>query len=186
MRPSRDETWLNMARELAKRSTCLRRAVGCALLDELGQVLATGYNGRARGLPHCNEPTGFNFVYANGIDRTRQLTGQDTGRVDVFGDACPGAKAEPGTRLDACESVHAEQNALLQCRDVQLIRTCYVTASPCVTCVKLLMQTGCVRVVFAEPYAHDDAARKLWTEHRRRLTGVSGLSESWVRHWQAP
>jgi len=171
VRPDRDETWLRVAVELARRSTCLRRGVGCVLLDDLGQVLATGYNGRARGLPHCNEPTGFNFVYARGIDKSKPLTGQSTGEVDVHDHACPGAlrsddKRWPsGHHLDTCEAIHAEQNALLQCHDVRAIRTCYVTASPCLACVKLLMNTGCRRIVFAARYAHDEAAQALWLKH---------------------
>lgn len=155
MRPDRDETWLDVAAVVARRSTCLRRAVGCVLLDDLGQVLATGYNGRARGLPHCNEP-GAGSTH---VDRAGKFYG--------YPHACVGARAESGTRLDACEAIHAEQNALLQCRDVRAIRTCYVTASPCLTCVKLLMQTGCQRIVFAERYAHDEAAQRLWLEHTK-------------------
>jgi hypothetical protein len=38
-----------------------------------------------------------------------------------------------GTGLDVCEAIHAEQNALLQCKDVEQIDTAYVTAMPCMT-----------------------------------------------------
>lgn len=168
MRPDRDETWLAVAAELARRSTCLRRAVGCVLLDDLGQVLATGYNGRARGLPHCNEP----YIEAG-------FTGTQ------YPQACAGALRADGKRwpsgkhLDACEAVHAEQNALLQCRDVRAVRTCYVTASPCVTCVKLLMQTGCTRIAFAARYAHDAAARALWHRHRGLKADDTVFTPDW-------
>jgi deoxycytidylate deaminase len=36
-----------------------------------------------------------------------------------------------------------------------------VTASPCVTCCKLLLNTSCERIVFAEVYPHSEAQR-LW------------------------
>ncbi len=133
MRSDVDDYFLKLAKLTATRTTCLRRAVGCVLVDESNRVLATGYNGTPRGFPHCNE-----------------------------GHPCPGATAPSGQALDSCYSVHAEQNALLQCGDVNRIRTCYVTVSPCVTCVKLLLNTGCQRIVFAERYAHDEAARALW------------------------
>lgn len=81
--------------------------------------------------------------------------------------ACAGAKAASGTQLDACEAIHAEQNALLQCRDVYAIHNCYVTVSPCITCVKILLNTSCRRIVFSEKYAHDAAARALWTDAGR-------------------
>lgn len=66
-----------------------------------------------------------------------------------------------GQGLEMCEALHAEQNALLQCRDVFTIDTAYVTASPCVTCTKLLMNTSCQRIVFLDEYPQP-AAKDLW------------------------
>lgn len=160
MRSSKDETWLNVAAEIAKQSTCLRRAVGCVLVNARGHVLATGYNGRAAGLPHCNEEGLAVHTVATGFPHPH---------------ACAGAAARSGSDLDGCEAIHAEQNALLQCRDVYEIKTCYVTVSPCVTCVKLLMNTSCSRIVFSQPYAHDELAQKLW---------VSSQSGATPRSWQ--
>jgi deoxycytidylate deaminase len=136
------------------------------------QVLATGYTGRAAGLPHCSESTGFNFVYANGIDKSKPLTGQHTGEVLTYDNACAGARSKSGVSLDACEAIHAEQNALLQCPNVYAIETCYVTVSPCVTCIKLLLNTSCHRVVFRAPYAHDEASSRLWLGAGREWVGA--------------
>ena len=55
MRPDRDTWAMAMAVVTAQRRTCLRRAVGCVLLNAKGHVLSTGYNGVAAGQPHCNE-----------------------------------------------------------------------------------------------------------------------------------
>jgi dCMP deaminase len=143
-----------VARETAKRATCLRRSVGCVLVDRRGHVLSTGYNGVAAGLPHCNEPR---------FDRWPDgliISGPH------FPDACPGHASPSGTNLDACQAVHAEQNALLQCRDPWEIDTCYVTASPCVTCTKLLLNTSCSRIIFAEEYPQP-AAKQLWLGAKR-------------------
>jgi dCMP deaminase len=63
--------------------------------------------------------------------------------------------------LDSCVAIHAEQNALLQCPDVMRIYTAYVTVSPCLTCIKLLMNTGCQRIVFMNYYAHEKA-EEMW------------------------
>lgn len=140
MRPGRDQWGIELALLTAQRATCLRRSVGCVLINARGHVLATGYNGVASGLPHCNEA----------------ITG-----LGVYPNACSGSSSPSGTNLDGCQAVHAEQNALLQCRDVYEIHTCYVTTSPCVTCVKLLMNTSCQRIVFAEEYPQPEAKR-LW------------------------
>ena len=162
MRPTRDQWAMEMACVTAKRSTCLRRNVGCVILNNRGHVLSTGYNGVAAGLPHCNDETGFNFVYNNRIDETKPLTGQSTDEKPVYGHACDGAYSPSGTNLDACQAIHAEQNALLQCRDVYNIHSIFVTTAPCITCTKLLLNTSCQRIVFLEDYPHVEAAKALW------------------------
>jgi len=53
-RPTWDRYFLNIAREVATRSTCPRRAVGAVLVRDR-QILSTGYNGAPRNLPHCTE-----------------------------------------------------------------------------------------------------------------------------------
>jgi deoxycytidylate deaminase len=54
-----------------------------------------------------------------------------------------GAKFKSGEGLDVCQAIHAEQNALLQCKDVYDIETIYCTVSPCIHCVKLLLNYFC-------------------------------------------
>jgi dCMP deaminase len=163
MRQSKDETWLNVAAEIAHRSTCLRRAVGCVLVDSRGHVLSTGYNGVAPGQPHCNEQDGMKMM---GVSSTIEMP--------HYPHACPGAHAaRSGENLDGCYAIHAEQNALLQCRDPWAIDTCYVTHSPCVTCAKLLRATSARRVIFSTRYAQDDAARAVFQRE-------DGTPREWV------
>lgn len=112
----------------AKRSTCIRRQVGCVLLNERNHVLSTGYNGAAAGLPHCNE-SGF----------------------------CAKSGFASGEGLDYCVAIHAEQNALLQCRNVYEIHSVFVTASPCITCTKLLLNTSARTIIYRDEYPHPEA-----------------------------
>ena len=155
-RLSRDETFMRMVFTLAHRSTCLRRRVGCILTDVNGHVLATGYNGVAAGAPHC-------------ID-----------------EPCPGANEPSGQGLDKCQAIHAEQNALLQCKNTLAIHTAYCTDSPCIHCVKLLMNTSCQRIVFAREYPHSDS-EELWWKHfhgNRRRDTIPGLKTKFLdNHW---
>ena len=146
MRPDRDEWAMDLALLTARRSTCLRRQVGCILLNDRGHVLATGYNGVAAGQPHCNHHDQFHEV--------------------GFPNACSGAHSPTGTNLDGCQAIHAEQNALLQCRNVYTIHTAYTTTSPCMTCAKLLLNTSCQRIVFFEAYVNQEA-KKLWEDAGR-------------------
>ena len=52
-RPSWDEYFVNIAKEVAKRGTCDRAQVG-AVITKNNRILATGYNGALAGLPHCD------------------------------------------------------------------------------------------------------------------------------------
>lgn len=177
MRISRDGWGIELARVTARRGTCCRRQVGCVLVDADGHVIATGYNGVAAGRPHCNERTP--------IIKVIDLHAPELDEVGwEFPNACPSATSPSGQNLDGCEAIHAEQNALLQCHDVRAIHVAYVTCSPCLTCVKLLMNTSCRHIVFAEPYAHDDAARELWLSRNGLLSPVPGIElYSWT-HYQ--
>ena len=134
-RPTIDEIAMEIAYVWSKRSTCLRRSVGCVLLDAKGRILSTGYNGVARGLPHCNE----SLV------------------VGVYPNACSGSGSASGTNLDGCQAIHAEQNALIACWDPDAIEAAICTTAPCLTCVKMLAQTGCQRIVYSEEYPHTEA-----------------------------
>lgn len=131
-RPCVDEYFLAMARLVSSRGTCIRRQTGCVLVNRYRHVIGTGYNGRPMGAHHC-------------IDKP-----------------CRGAYNKSGQGLDQCEAIHAEQNALLQCRNTMEITTAYCTHSPCIHCVKLLQNTSCQTIIFLEPYAHDDISRELW------------------------
>lgn len=146
MRPDRDSWAMALAVVTAQRATCLRRQVGAVLLNARGHVLATGYNGVAAGQRHCNAHDPWHPV--------------------GFPHACPGANAASGTNLDGCHAIHAEVNALMQCRDVYEIDSIYVTASPCISCAKMLLNTSCRRVVFLGDYPHP-ASKDLWVSSGR-------------------
>lgn len=53
-RASWDEYFMNIAKEVATRSTCDRKHVGAVIVRDKS-ILATGYNGSVRGLPHCDD-----------------------------------------------------------------------------------------------------------------------------------
>ena len=126
-----DFYFLRMALLVSERGTCVRRKVGCILVNKKNHVLATGYNGNPSGFSHCLD------------------------------NPCKGANSKSGKDLDKCEAIHAEQNALLQCKDVYDIHTVYCTVSPCIHCIKLLLNTSTKKIVFGEKYIHK-GAEKLW------------------------
>ncbi len=137
MRPSWDEYFMRITREVALRSTCLRRQVGAILVKDK-HILATGYNGSPAGLPHCEE-----------VGCLRQKK-----------------RVPSGERAELCRGIHAEQNAIIQAaiHGVPIGgSTCYSTTQPCVLCAKMLINAGVKRIVYEGSYP-DELALSMLTE----------------------
>ena len=139
-RPSKTCTFLKMARDLSEQSTCSRRNVGVIMTNRLHQIIASGYNGGATKLQHC-------------IDKP-----------------CAGATCKSGTGLDLCEAIHAEQNALMFCKDVGDIVSVYCTTAPCTHCIKMLLNTGAKHIFFIDNYPHADSAKHIWLKSNVQRT----------------
>jgi len=133
-RPSWDEYFMRITREVAGRSTCRRRHVGAVLVLDR-RILATGYNGAPSGLPHCEE-----------VGCLREQQG-----------------VASGERHELCRGLHAEQNALIQAALHGIPvkgATLYCTNSPCSLCAKMLINAHIVRIVADEDYP-DEMAKEM-------------------------
>ncbi|NDD55059.1 cytidine deaminase [bacterium] len=124
-RPSKDEVYMRMAKEVARRSTCLSRRTGSVLLSADYHVIATGYNGAPSGMPHQTE-----------CQRLRIQT-------------------KSGAALDTCNDVHAEENAIIQAAlngSSTKGGTLYTVKSPCHRCARMIVNAGITSVVYMSEY----------------------------------
>ena len=140
-RLSPQDMYMKVAYCFSERSTCARRKVGAVLVDSNFQMLSGGYNGVPSGMTHC-------------IDSP-----------------CEGAHAKSGTNLDMCSAIHAEQNAILQCRTTQLIHSIFTTTFPCMHCIKILANTPAIHLYFAEFYTGWEEATRFWMQSRKNREG---------------
>ena len=124
-RISKDHYFMNIAIEVAKRSTCSRRKIGAIIVSDVGEIKSTGYNGNPRGLPHCDE-----------MGCIRDKLGIPS-----------------GTRLETCTAVHAEQNALIQAGTNSRGSTLYSTIVPCPICARMILNAQVARVVYIGDYS---------------------------------
>ena len=138
-RPPIDTVMMTVAEAMACRATCVRRAVGAVITTRDNRILATGYNGVPRGQTHCLDTP------------------------------CPGAHAPSGRDIDLCQAVHAEQNALVNCLDIRTAAKIYVTTMPCVSCIKLLINTGIQHIYFRDTYPDMARALELWLRDPARV-----------------
>jgi deoxycytidylate deaminase len=78
-----------------------------------------------------------------------------------------GAYRPPGEGFDDCEASHAEMNALVQCKVPMEIHTIYSTTAPCAQCLKSLLNTSAVRIVYGEDYPGAAKSKDRWEKRGR-------------------
>jgi len=122
MRPDWDAYFFRIAEDVAARATCDRKHVGAVLVRD-HTILATGYNGAPRGLPHCDD-VGHKLVNFNGRDSCVATTHAEANSV--------AQAARMGVRVEGA--------------------TLYTTASTCWDCAKLVINAGVVAVLAKELY----------------------------------
>jgi dCMP deaminase len=136
-RPEKTDYYLNIAREVSRRSTCLRRRFGAVILRD-DQIISTGYVGAPRGTPNC---------------------------VDIGRCAREELKVPPGERYELCRSVHAEANAIINAARAGVsvlggVMYLYgenvkddsiAEAKPCKMCKRMIINAGIKEVVVKTP-----------------------------------
>lgn len=136
-RPSWDNYFMRVAFLVAERSTCLRRSVGAVIVKDK-RILTTGYNGAPRGLKHCAEA---------GCLREK-------------------LNIPSGQRQEICRGIHAEQNAIIQAAIFGASidgSTIYTTNFPCITCTKMIINSGIKKIIYADEYP-DELSKELLEE----------------------
>jgi dCMP deaminase len=149
-RPSWETYFMDITSLVAKRATCLRRAVGAIIVKDK-RMLATGYNGAPSGVRHCAE-----------VGCLRE-------RLNV----------QSGTRHELCRGIHAEQNAIIQAalhgvsvKGADL----FCTNQPCSICAKMIINAGIATIYYRSGYA-DELAREMLAEAAIDMIQIAG-SES--------
>ncbi len=150
-RPSYDEYFMEMANVVSKRSTCLRRKVGAILVKDK-HILSTGYNGAPKGLKHCSE-----------IGCLRK-------QLNV----------PSGERHELCRGLHAEQNSIIQAAVFGISiknSVLYCTNTPCIVCVKMLINAGVKEIIYSGEYP-DELAKKMLKESEVKIRNYNNKKYS--------
>jgi len=130
-RPSWEEYFIEIAKVVSTRSTCLRRRYGAVIVKD-NVIVSTGYNGAPRGSANCVD---------RGICRRKELN------------------VPAGERYELCEAVHAEQNAIIngspeRMKDGSIYIAGYEEDSsaaegkPCLLCKRMIRNAQIRHVVY--------------------------------------
>ncbi|KAA0001062.1 MAG: dCMP deaminase family protein [Thermoplasmata archaeon] len=137
MRLSYDQYFMEIAKVVSKRSTCLRRQVGAVIVKDK-HILSTGYNGAPKGFKHCSE-----------VGCIRE-------KLNV----------PRGERHELCRGLHAEQNAIIQAAVFGVAikdAVIYTTHFPCSVCAKMLVNAGIKELIYLQDYP-DELAEEILRE----------------------
>ena len=122
-----DQYFMTITQQVAERSTCNRAKVGAVIVRDRN-ILATGYNGAPVGMPHCTEAGCL-----------------------IYESKTPYGEVEQ----NCFRTIHAEINAIAQAaKNGSNIKdsSIYVTHTPCIHCIKVLVNTGIKTVYYESPY----------------------------------
>ena len=151
-RISKEVYYLNIAKQVAMRGTCLRRNYGAVIVKN-DKIVSTGYTGAPRGRANCN----------------------------CIGKCIRMEKHIPsGERYELCRSVHAEMNAIISASSEELKdSTLYlygwdvehncekVGPKPCTLCERMIINAEIKNVITFDP---DD----------KEGYGVTNTNRKWI------
>lgn len=126
-----DEYFLEIAKVVSSRSTCIRRRYGAVIVKD-NVIVSTGYNGAPRGSLNCVDLQKC---------RRRELN------------------IPAGERYELCEAVHAEQNAIINASPERMKdATIYIAGfeednsfangAPCLLCRRMIKNAQIKEVVY--------------------------------------
>lgn len=130
-RPSKTEYYIDIAKSVSKRATCLRRRYGAVIVNK-DAIAGTGYCGAPRGKSNC--------IDLKECEREKQ-------------------NVKSGERYELCKSVHAEMNAIMNAgRERCIGGTMYIygedaktkekcNAEPCMLCKRVIINSGLEKVI---------------------------------------
>ena len=132
-RPDWTTYFLDIARAVGRRATCLRRRYGAIIVKD-HIIISTGYNGAPRGEANCID---------TGICERERL------------------HVPKGRNYELCVAVHAEQNAIINADPAAMDgATIYIvginadgtlaSGKPCLLCRRMLRNAKLARVVYYE------------------------------------
>ena len=128
-RPSIDEYYIEIAKAVSLRSTCLKKHYGCVVVRD-GEILSTGYNNPPRGESHCGSCTKCD----NGKDMATFVT-------------CPAVHAEMNALLSASRRDMLGADLYLAGYDVKTGVAVECEAWPCEICLRLIKNAGIGRII---------------------------------------
>lgn len=159
-RPNKSQYYLDIAKVVASRSTCLRRKYGAIIVKD-DSIISTGYNGSPRGTVNCID-----------LNECRRE------KLNIPRGQC----------YEMCRSVHAEQNCIINASRSEMIgsvlylygmnakdNSLIENLDSCQLCKKLIINSGISKVVMpVSENKYKVINTKSWVDNDETLTDKFG------------
>jgi len=126
-----DHYFMKIAEIVKERSTCVKQKVGAVLVKDK-HIISTGYNGAPKGVTHCTKET----CLRQGLNSLEKAY------------LCRGAHAEANAIAQAAFHGVSTKDSVIYC-----------THFPCMSCSKLLINSGVKKIYYAREYDMDNTLK---------------------------
>ena len=152
-----DKYFYTLCNAVASKSSCLSRQLGAILVRD-NSIVATGFNGPPRGIPHCDS-----MERRESIINKSPISSEMQHQLLTEFNLCPrklmGFKSGGG--LEYCNAAHAERNCLINAArlGISTLGTyLYLNAKvlPCKDCMIELINAGIKTIIVEEIQEYND------------------------------
>ena len=152
-----DKYFHTICKAVASKSPCLSRQIGAILVRDKS-IVSTGYNGPARGYPHCGSEIPFEDKNCFNRICPRKLKGYASGEGLH---ECPAAHAEGNTVANAARNG-------VSTIDTILYMNCII---PCKDCAIILVNAGIREIVVDDVTPYHEMSIKILREGNINIRG---------------
>jgi dCMP deaminase len=148
----------NICTAIATKSPCMSRQIGAIIVRDKS-IISTGFNGPARGIPHC----GYERCMKD--DQLKKLLNSQKYSYEDIAKSCPRKVLgfQSGTHMELCPAQHAEENCISNAARNGI--STYIpgvstilymnTVIPCKNCFSTLINAGIAEIVVDQITEYD-------------------------------
>jgi len=122
-RKSKKDYYLDIAKAVSERSPCLKLHVGAVIVKD-DCIVSTGYNGPARGIPHCNVCSRENVPHRSS-----------------YSEECPSVHAEENAVINAARQGTSVVGGIMYVYTGEDLYPCY-------RCIRVINNSGIKKVYY--------------------------------------
>ncbi len=150
-RPDKEEYYMSIAKQIAQRSTCLKRKYGAIIVKE-DNIVAAGYMGSARGTPNCID---LNKCSQNEVNKPEPYY-------------CRAVHAELNAIINAARAGASILNGTMYLYGERIKDNKIVFGKPCKLCKRAIVNAGIIEVIVPGEKTFKRYRTEFWVKESKK------------------